>query len=70
MAMRNDLKIILVIFSVAGGFVFVKGFQNNMVITDIITIYIVFISFLTIFALLSVSITNIIDLISNVLFKK
>jgi hypothetical protein len=68
--MRNDLKIILVIFLVTGEFVIIRGFQNNLGIMDIITIYIIFISFLIGFALITASITNVIGWISNILFKK
>lgn len=64
--MRNDFKIILVIFLVMGEFIFIKGFQNNLGIMDIITIYTLFICFIISFTFLTASITNFIIWISNI----
>jgi len=68
--MRSDFIVILVIFLVIGEFTFIKGFQNNLQILDIVTIFVTFIGFLIAFALLTASISNIMNWILNILFKK
>lgn len=68
--MRNDLKIILVVFLIIGGFIFVRGFQSNLGIFDIITIFATFICFVVGFSLLTTSIADFMIWISNILLKK
>ncbi len=68
--MKTDHITILIIFSVIGGFIFIKGFQSNLEIIDIATIFVTFISFLMCFVLLTALINNFMTLVSNVLFKK
>jgi hypothetical protein len=68
--MKNDLKITLAIFSVVGIFIFIKGFQDNLSILDISTIFVTFIIFSVGFALLTASIIDTISWILTSLFKK
>ena len=68
--MNNDLKIILVIFLIAGLLISIKGLGENLGILDIITIFTTFIFFLAGFAFLTASVLNLINRISNILFKK
>ena len=68
--MNNDLKIILVIFLIAGLLISIKGLNENLGILDIITIFTTFIFFLAGFAFLTASVLNIISQISAILFKK
>jgi len=68
--MRNDFIVILVIFLVIGEFTFIRGFQNNLQISDILTIFVTFIIFLVAFALLTTSIANVVGRILNILFKE
>ena len=68
--MRNDLKIILAIFLVAGLLIFIKGSEENLGILDIFTIFVIFTIFLTSFAFLTASILSLISTISTILFKK
>jgi hypothetical protein len=68
--MKNDLKITLAIFSVVGIFIFIKGFQDNLSILDIFTIFVTFIIFSIGFALLTASLIDIISWILTSLFKK
>lgn len=68
--MKNDLKITLAIFSVVGTFIFIKGFQDNLSILDIFTIFVTFIIFSIGFALLTASLIDSISWILTSLFKK
>ena len=68
--MKPDLKIILVIFLIAGLLIFIKGLEENLRFMDIVTIFVTFILFLTGFAFLTASVLNIISQISTILFKK
>ena len=68
--MKNDLKITLAIFSVVGIFIFIKGFQDNLSILDIFTIFVTFIIFSIGFALLTASLIDSISWILTSLFKK
>ena len=68
--MKNDLKITLAIFSVVGIFIFIKGFQDNLSILDIFTIFVTFIIFSISFALLTASLIDSISWILTSLFKK
>ena len=68
--MKNDFKSTLSIFSIIGILIFIKGFQDNLGILDISTIFVIFICFSMGFVLLTVSMTNFLFWISNFLFKK
>ena len=68
--MNNDTKIILTIFMIAGLLISIKGLNENLGILDIITIFVIFIFFLTGFAFLTASILKLISRISTILFKK
>lgn len=68
--MNTDLKIILVTFLAAGLFILIKGFQSNLGIVDIFTIFAVFTGYLTGFILLTALTLNLINQISRILFKK
>lgn len=68
--MRDDFKVILIMFLVLGEFIFIKGFQSNLEIMDIITIFVTLIAFLISFAMLTALVKNFMTLVSNILFKK
>ena len=68
--MKTDLKIMLVIFLIAGLLISSKGLEENLGFLDIVTIFVTFILFLTGFAFLTASVLNIISQISTILFKK
>ena len=68
--MRDDFKVIVIIFLVMGGFISIKGFQSNLEILDIVMVFVTFIAFLTSFAILTALVKNFMALISNILFKK
>ena len=53
--MKSDYLIIPGVILVTGLFIFAKGFQNNLPLTEIITIFIMFTGFLTGFSLLCAS---------------
>lgn len=68
--MKTDLKIILVIFLSAGLLISIKGLEENLGFLDIVTIFVIFILFLTGFAFITASVLNLISRISTILFKK
>lgn len=68
--MRDDFKVILIMFLVLGEFIFIKGFQSNLEIMDIITIFVTLIAFLISFAMLTALVKNFMTMVSNILFKK
>ena len=68
--MQTDLKIILVIFLSAGLLISIKGLEENLGFLDIVTIFVIFILFLTGFAFITASVLNLISRISTILFKK
>ena len=67
--MRSDFIIVPSVILVTGAFIFIKGFQNNLPLMEIITIFILFTGFLIGFSLLCASIAISINKIISYFIK-
>ncbi len=68
--MKKDLLTIVATLSAFGIFIFIKGFQNNMPLNEIISIFFLFSCFLTISSLLCVSLIISVDKILVYIISK
>lgn len=67
--MKIDYLVIPSVILISGIFIFIKGFQSNLPLMEIMTIFLLFTGFLIIFSVICASIAVSIDRIITYLFN-